>query len=85
MAGLIYLLCAATAMACTILLWRSYRINRVGILFWSSVCFLGLAAENVLLYLDRITLPHVDLSMLRHLVELTALLALIYRLVWDSK
>jgi hypothetical protein len=84
MAGLIYLLCAATAVACTVLLWRSYRTIRVRLLFWSSVCFLGLAAENILLYLDRITFPHVDLSMYRHLVGLAALFSLVYALVWDS-
>ncbi|HVX14144.1 MAG TPA: DUF5985 family protein [Pirellulales bacterium] len=85
MAVLIYLLCAATAAACTILLWRSYRINGVRLLFWSSACFLGLAVENVLLHLDRITFPHTDLSIYWNLVGLVSLLSLVYGLVWDSK
>ena len=84
-AGFIYLLCAATALMCALLLWRSYRGNHVRLLFWSSVCFAGLAAENVLLYLDHVTFPHVDLSPYRHAVGLAALAALIYGLVWESK
>ena len=85
MAGLIYLLCAATAAACTVLLWRRYRANRIRLLFWSGICFLGLVVENLLLHLDRIIFPHVDLSMYRHLVGLAALLSLVYALVWDSQ
>ena len=85
MAGVIYLLCAATALACAALLWRSYRGNGVRLLFWSSICFLGLTAENVLLYIDLITVPNIDLSLYRHLVGLVALTALIYGLIWESK
>jgi hypothetical protein len=85
MPGLIYSLCAATALACAALLWRSFRQNKVRLLFWSSVCFLGLAAESVLLYVDRITFKDLDLSMYRHLVGLAALLSLIYALIWESK
>ena len=85
MAGLIYLLCAATAIICAALLWRSHRKNGVRLLFWSSVCFVGLAIESILLYVDRITLPHADLSLYRHLVGLCALVSLIYGLVWESK
>ena len=85
MAGLIYLLCAATALICAWLLWRSYRGNRVRLLLWSSICFWGLAAENIMLYVDRITFPNVDLSMYRHLIGFAALLALLYGLICESK
>ena len=85
MAGVVYLLCAATALVCAGLLWRSYHRNRVRLLFWSVVCFLGLAAENVLLYIDIIALPHIDLSMFRHVVGLAAFMSLIYALIWDDR
>ena len=85
MAGLIYLLCAATSVACAGLLWRSYRGHGVRLLFWSSLCFVGLAAENVMLYLDRITFPHIDLALYRLLIGLAAMLSLIYGLIWESK
>ncbi|OYV67203.1 MAG: hypothetical protein B7Z74_09955 [Deltaproteobacteria bacterium 21-66-5] len=85
MVDFIYLLCAATALMCSVLLWRGYRENRIRLLFWSSLCFLGLAVENVLLYLDRVTYPNVDLSMYRQLVGLAALTLLIYSMIWESK
>ncbi|MGH7139189.1 MAG: DUF5985 family protein [Pirellulales bacterium] len=84
MVGLIYLLCAGTALICAALLWRSHRSNGVRLLFWSSVCFVGLAVESILLYVDRVTLPHADLSIYRQLVGLAALVSLIYALVWES-
>jgi hypothetical protein len=85
MAGLIYILCAATALLCAALLWRSYRRNGVRLLLWSSICFLGLAAENVLHLADHITPAQVDLSLWRNLVGLAALISLIYALIWESK
>ena len=85
MAGLIYLLCAATALLCSGLLWRSYRTVKVRLLFWSSVCFFGLAVENVMLYIDRITFPDIDLSIYRHAIGLVAMLALLFGLIWESK
>lgn len=81
----LYLLCAATAFTCSAMLWRSYRRNGVRLLFWSSICFLGLAAENLLLYLDRITPPAIDLSMYQNLAGMAAFLALIYALIWEAK
>lgn len=85
MPGLIYILCAATALTCSAMLWRSYRRNAVRLLFWSSVCFLGLAVENLFLYLDRIALPAVDLRMPHHLAGLLAFSSLIYALIWEAK
>lgn len=85
MPGLIYVLCAATALICAALLWRSYRRNGVRLLLWSSVCFLGLVVENLLLFADDVTPPHVDLALLRHLVGLAALVSLVYALIWESK
>lgn len=84
MASMIYLLCAGAALACAVLLWRSFHRNPSRLVFWSSVCFLGLAAESVLLYLDRVTFPRVDLSMYRHVVGLVALASLLYAFIWDS-
>ncbi|HET6880466.1 MAG TPA: DUF5985 family protein [Pirellulales bacterium] len=84
-ASVIYLSCLGTALLCAALLWKSYRRNGVRLLLWSSVCFLGLAAENVLLFADHITGPHIDLSLVRNLAGLAALVSLIYALIWDSK
>jgi hypothetical protein len=79
-----YLLCAATALACFALLWRAWRANGAALLFWSALCFAGLTAGNVLLVLDKLVLPEVDLTTIRLTVTLVALVLLIFGLVWGD-
>ena len=84
MAGIIYLLCAATSLACAVLLLRAYRDSRVRLLFWSGLCFVGLTLNNVLLFIDLRVLPERDLFLLRIMPTLVGLLLLIYGLIWDT-
>jgi hypothetical protein len=52
-------------------------------LFWSSICFIGLALNNFLLFVDAILVPGPDLfAILRNAVALAGLGALVYGLVW---
>ncbi len=81
MGPLIYLLCALTAFACFGLRWRGWRANRAPLLLWSALCFAGLTVSNVLLVVDKLALPQVDLTPLRSVVTLAALLLLIIGLV----
>ena len=81
MGAVIYSLCALTAALCAVLLLRGYARTRTRMLFWSGLCFVGLTASNVLLVLDRIVLPAVDLSTARLAVGLLAVLLLLYGLV----
>ncbi|PQV63425.1 hypothetical protein B1R32_11280 [Abditibacterium utsteinense] len=85
MAAIVYLLCAATSLACALLLLRSYRQNRVRLLFWSGCCFVGLALNNVLLFIDLKVFPQTDLFLLRSLPALIGVLLLIYGLIWDME
>ena len=85
MAGLVYLLCAATSLLCAVMLMRSYAKQRVRLLLWSGICFLGLMIDNAVLYIDMFVIPDVDLSMWRKLPGLLALAILLFGLVWDSK
>ena len=86
MSGVVYILCGATSLLCAFLLLRSYAKNRVRLLFWSGLCFLGLGLDNVMMYIDVILLPtQVDFSLWRKIPGLVALMALIYGLIWDSK
>lgn len=85
MAGLVYLLCAATCLLSATLLLRSYAKQRVRMLLWSGLCFVGLMVENVMLYVDEVVVPDVDLSLWRKLPGLVALVVLLFGLVWDSK
>ena len=85
LSGGVYLLCAATSCICAALLLRGYSQNRVRLLFWSGLCFVGLAVDNVMLYVDLVIVPEVNIAIWRRLPGLVAMLLLTYGLVWDSK
>lgn len=82
MAEIVYILCALASLLCAFLLIRSYRATRTPLLLWSSLCFVGLALNNVLLVVDLIVAPSIDLSLYRTAVALAALLLLLFGLVW---
>ena len=84
MAAVIYTLCALVALTCSVLLFRSYRQNRVRMLFWSAACFAGLTLSNVLLVLDRLIFPYADLSTPRLAAAFVGLLLLLYGLIWEG-
>ena len=81
MAALIYILCALTCGACTVLLLRRHRHSRVRMLFWSALAFLAFALSNVLLFIDLIVLSQWDLTILRSLATLSGILLLLYGLI----
>ena len=86
MGGVVYLLCAATSCLCAVLLLRGYGKSRVGLLFWSGLCFIGLAIDNVLLYVDLEVIPTLDvITIWRRLPALASMALLVYGLVWESK
>jgi hypothetical protein len=81
MAEAVYLLCALTSLVCAFLLLRGYRRSRTPLLFWSCLCFAGLAINNVLLFVDLVVVPEFDLRMLRATSALVSLALLVYGLV----
>jgi len=85
MAETIYILCATTSVACALLLWRGYRASRTPLLFWSCLCFAGLSINNLLLFVDKVVVPGVDLTLIRTGSALAALLVLLFGLVWSAK
>jgi hypothetical protein len=85
MATLVYSLCALTSLACAALLLRGYRASRARLLLWSGLCFAGLAANNVLLLIDKRVVPTLDLSLWRSLPALAGVALLLYGLVWETR
>jgi hypothetical protein len=85
MALTVYSLCAITSLICATLLLRSYLANRTPLLFWSSLCFFGLALNNILLFIDLVVVPTIDLSLYRALCALAAVSVLLIGLIWDSE
>jgi hypothetical protein len=84
MAEAVYVLCALTSAACAYLLIASYRRTRSRLLFWSGLCFLGLAFNNVLLFIDLVVVPSTDLGIWRSEIALASLGLLVFGLVWES-
>ena len=84
LANAIYILCALTSILCTVLLWRVYRRSGARLLFWSALCFAGLALNNILLIVDVRVLTDVDLQIGRALPAVAGVLLLVYGLVWET-
>jgi hypothetical protein len=84
MPQIVYALCALTSAVCAVLLWRAYRQRRTRLLLWSSLAFIGLAANNGLLFVDLVIVPNIDLSVPRTLTALAAVMVLLFGLVWDA-
>jgi hypothetical protein len=81
----IYLLCAFTSLGAATLLLRYFLRHRSRLLFWSCICFAGLAINNVLVYIDLALLPTtIDLSVWRSLAGAVAMCVLAYALVSES-
>ena len=85
MAEAIYGLCALTSVLCAVLLLRGWSKSKVRLLLWSAACFAGLALSNILMFLDLVIVPEVDLSVLRTAVALLALLVLLSGMIWESR
>lgn len=84
MAEFVYTLCALTSIACAVLLFRGYRKGQRRLLFWSGLCFVGLALNNVLLLIDLYAVPDIDLFTLRTGTALAAMCVLLYGLIWET-
>ena len=80
----VYALCALTSVSCAVLLFRGYRRSGVRLLLWSGICFVGLALNNILLFIDVRVVPDVDLSLWRTIPAVAGVLALLYGLVWET-
>ncbi len=84
MATFFYIMCALIGLICGVLLLRAYARSRLRLLLWSGVCFLGLAASNLLVFVDLHLLPQVDLYLLRLATATLAMLLLLYGLIWEG-
>jgi hypothetical protein len=84
LAPLAYALGVCTSLACAFLLIRSYRATRTPLLLWCSLCFVGLALNNVILFFDLFIVPEVDLDLWRSLTALVALVLMLIGLIWED-
>ena len=85
MAEVVYVACAITSTACAALLTRSFWATRNRLLLWTALCFVGLAANNVLLVVDLVLVTDVDLSTVRIVPAVAGFAALVYGLVTEAE
>ncbi|HWM90119.1 MAG TPA: DUF5985 family protein [Thermoanaerobaculia bacterium] len=85
MASVVYALCTLTSGLCAALLLRAYLSSRARLLLWSTLAFLGLACNNLLLFVDLIVFPTLGLALYRSLTAAFAVMILMLGLIWDSK
>lgn len=79
----VYILCFVTSLACGVLLMRNYWRTSARLLLWSGLCFLLLAANNLVVIVDLMVLPAVDLRLLRIGFSFAAVSVLLFGFVWD--
>jgi hypothetical protein len=85
MASVVYILCFLTSLGCSILLLRTFSRTKVRLLLWSGLCFVGLAINNALLFVDQIIVPTVDLFWIRTAPTMVGLALLLYGLIWEAE
>ena len=85
MAVVVYVLCALTSLACAVMLMRAYARSGQRFLLWAGLCFVALVVNNVLLYVDAIIGPGIDLSGPRGLAALAGIGVLTFGLVWEEQ
>jgi hypothetical protein len=81
----LYLLAIFTCLACTIFLFRHYLRQRLRLLLWSALCFVGLTINNILLFVDLVMFPAVDMRPIRLLAALIGLSLLLYGFIWEAE
>lgn len=82
---ILYLLAVLTSVACMVLLFRAYAQSGLRLLLWSALCFVGLSVNNVLLFLDLVIFPDVDLRLARLAAALVGVLFLLYSFIWEAE
>jgi hypothetical protein len=85
MAEIIYGLCTALSLFIAVMLWRQQRRVPTRMIYWTALCFTGLALSNLLLVVDKLVFPELDLRVLRHSVSLLSIGLLLFGLVYEDE
>ncbi|MBX3034198.1 MAG: hypothetical protein KF865_09765 [Bdellovibrionaceae bacterium] len=84
MSYLIYILCAVTSCVCALLQWRAYMKAKSRFLLWTTICFVAIFLNNVMLFVDLLTGPTINLVLPRSFVLLGGLCILLYGFIWET-
>lgn len=83
--ALIYGLCLASSAGCAGLLARAYLRTRTRLLLWTAISFCFFALNNLILVVDMLVLPDVDLWLWRQLAAGAGLTVLLLGFVWEMR
>lgn len=85
MAETVYVLCALLSFVCAFLLIKNYKRTHSSLLMWSCLCFCFLALNNLILFIDMMVIPQMDISgpFLRNLTGAVAGCLLLFGLIWE--
>lgn len=81
----LFLLAAMTSFGCMVLLYRGYTRTGLRLLLWSALCFIFLTANNVLLFVDNVVIPQIDLRPYRLAAALAGIACLLYAFIWEAE
>jgi hypothetical protein len=83
-AASVYLLCAVASLVCMFLLGYRFVQTRSRLLFWSALCFVGLALNNALLFIDLVVFPtEIDLQVARLIASSGGVGLLLFGFIWE--
>jgi hypothetical protein len=80
----VYIFGLLVTLSCGVLLTRAYRNVGKRLLLWSAVCFYFLALSNLMVFLDLVVFPDVDLYRWRLITAAVGMLILLYGLIWEG-
>ena len=78
-------LAVLTSASCMWLLFRAYAASEVRLLLWSGLCFVFLSLNNVLLFVDVVILPELDLRPYRLAAALVGIVFLLYGFIVEAE
>lgn len=81
---IVYLLCALTSWLCAVLLLRAYIHRHAPLLFWSGAAFCAFGMSNIMLFVDLVLVPDINMSLVRNIITLCGIGLLLRGLIWEG-
>lgn len=85
MVAAVYILGSLVVCLCAIMLLRAYTKAKRRLLLWSGLCFVGLTISNLLVFIDLVMIPDLNLYPLRLWTAAIATMLLVFGLIWESE
>lgn len=79
----LYVFTIVVTLFCAVLLLRAWTRVRRGLLLWSGLCFVGLTLDSVLVLVDMILFPSLDLFTWRLASVAISLSLLVFGMIWE--